>query len=63
MRHPAAAPGSLGSARRVIKTALLLLAAASEVWVLTVELQHSVVGWTDPSQHVCGEAFLIVLQL
>ena len=44
-----------GQARRVIKTALLLLAAASEVWVLTVELQHSVAGRTGPGQHVSSQ--------
>lgn len=47
-----ATPGPGRRAHRVIKTALLLLAAASEVWVLTVELQHSVAGWTGPGQHV-----------
>ena len=36
----------------MIKTALLLLAAASEVWALTVELQHSVAERTQPGQHV-----------
>ena len=47
-----ATPGPGRRVHRVIKTALLLLAAASEVWVLTVELQHSVAGWTGPGQHV-----------
>ena len=52
-RHRLAAPRPRpGRARRVIKTALLLLAAASEVWALTVELQHSVAERTQPGQHV-----------